>query len=100
MSLAMMLYNCVIKDHLSVLWEKYQIHKKWRNIGELREAAMTEKHMQNEHFYNENCCPLWELQIGASIQIHNQDAYLPSSVGENRENHGDTQKLTVTCVDG
>lgn len=58
----MVLYGCAIKNC-----------KQWREIGQLREAAMDKRLMQNEHLYNEYCLPLWELQICNSVQIQNQD---------------------------
>lgn len=68
-----MLYGRIIKDHLTVLKDKYQTRRKWKGIGELRELAMAKRHMQNEEFYNQHCRPLRELQIEDSVQIYKRD---------------------------
>ena len=77
MSPAVMLYGRMIKDHLPILREKYQIRKQWKEIRVLREDAMAKRHMQNEQFYNKHSCPLWELQVGNFMHIQNQDGYYP-----------------------
>ena len=64
MSLALMLYGRIIKDHLPVLRDKYQTLKQEKEIGELRELAMAKMYMRNEKFYNQRCRPLQEFQIG------------------------------------
>ena len=74
LSLAIRLSSHVIINHLPVLRDKYQIRKQWKEIDDLREAAMTERHMWNEHFHNEHCRLLQELHIGNSVQIQNQDS--------------------------
>lgn len=38
---------------------------------------MTKRHMKNEKCYNTHSCPLWELEIGGSLQIQNQDSPYP-----------------------
>lgn len=77
MSPAMMLYGRVIKDHLPVLRDKYQVRKQWTEIGKLREVAMAKRHMRNEQYYNQHCRPLRELQVGDYVQIQNQDGNHP-----------------------
>ena len=37
---AIMLYGRMIKDHFSVVRDKYQTRKQWKEIRELREVAM------------------------------------------------------------
>ena len=69
---AMMLYGRVIKDHLPILQDKYQIHKRWREISWYRETAMAKRHIINEQNYNIKSRPLQELKIGESVQIQNQ----------------------------
>ena len=61
MSLAIMLYGRIIKDHL-------QTQKQWKGI---REVVMAKRHMWNKQFYKKHCCPLRELQIGDFVQIQN-----------------------------
>ena len=46
---AMMLYGRVIKDHLPILQDKYQIHKRWREISRYRETAMAKGHIGAEN---------------------------------------------------
>ena len=77
MSPAVMLYGRMIKDHLPILWEKYQLQKQWKEIRALREVAMAKRHMQNEQFYNKHSRPLQELQVGNLVHIQNQDGYYP-----------------------
>ena len=69
---AMMLYGRVIKDHLPILQDKYQIHKQWRETSRYRETAMAKRHIRNEKNYNLRSHPLQELKIGESVQIQNQ----------------------------
>ena len=73
MSPAVKLSGRIIKDHLPVLRDKYQTQKHWKEIGELRELAMAQRHKRNEQFSNQHCRPLQELHVGESIQIQNQD---------------------------
>ena len=68
---AIMLYGQIIKDHLPVLWNKYQTWKQRKEIRELREVVMAKRHMQNEQFYNKHSHPLQKLQIGGFVQIQN-----------------------------
>ena len=63
MSPAVMLYGRTIKDHLPIIWEKYQIWKQWKEIGVLREVAIAKRHMQNKQFYNNHSRPLQELHV-------------------------------------
>ena len=70
MSPAIMLYGQIIKDHLLVLWDKYQPQKQWK---EIREVMMAKR--WNEQFYNKHCRPLRELQIGNFVEIQNQDGH-------------------------
>ena len=60
-----------------ILREKYQIHKRWREIRELRERAMAKRHLLNQKHYNIHSHPLQELQVGESEQVQNQEGPLP-----------------------
>ena len=77
LSPAEMLYGRVIRDHLPILREKYQIYKRWRGIRELRERAMAKRHLLNQNHYNIHSHPLRELQVGESVQVQNQEGPLP-----------------------
>ena len=77
LSPAEMLYGRVIRDHLPILREKYQIHKRWREIRELRERAMAKRHLLNQKHYNIHSHPFRELQVGESVQVLNQEGPLP-----------------------
>ena len=77
LSSAEMLYSRVIRDHLPILREKYQIHKRWSEIRELRERAMAKRHQLNQKHYNIHSHPLRELQVGKSVQVQNQERPLP-----------------------
>ena len=70
LSPAEMLYGRVIRDHLPILREKYQIHK-------LRERAVAKRHLLNQKHYNIHNHPLQELQVGESVQVQNQKGPLP-----------------------
>ena len=72
-----MLYGWVIRDHLPIHQEKYLIHKHWKDIIELKERAMAKRHLLNQKHYNIHSHPLWELQIGKSVQVLNQEGPLP-----------------------
>ena len=69
LSPAEMLYGWVIRDHLPILREKYQIHKRWREIRELRERAMAKGHLLNQKHYSLHSHPLQELQVGESVRV-------------------------------
>ena len=77
LSPAEMQYGRVIRDHLPILREKYQIHRHWREIKELRERAMAKRHLLNQKHYNIYSHPLQELQVGKSMQVQNQEGPLP-----------------------
>ena len=77
MSPAMMLYGRVIRDHLPVLRDKYQIRPQWKEIAELRETALARRHMRNKQYYNEHSRPLQELQVGDFVRVQNQDGHYP-----------------------
>ena len=72
-----MLYGRVIRDHLPILHEKYQIHKRWREIRGFRERAMAKRHLLNQKHYNIHSHLLQELQVGESVQVQNQEGPLP-----------------------
>lgn len=77
LSPAEMLYGRTIKDHLPILREKHQIHKRWRETKELRERAMAKRHVLNQRQYNTHSRPLQELQVGESVQVQNQEGPYP-----------------------
>lgn len=70
-------YMVVLSRTTSIKYHKYHIRNQWREIDELREVTIVKRHKWNEHFYNKHCCSLWELQIGDSVQIQNQDGPYP-----------------------
>lgn len=73
MSPADMLYGRTIRDHLPILYKKYQIHRRWREIKELSEMAVVKRYLLNQKQYNMHGRLLRELQVGESVQVQNQD---------------------------
>ena len=73
LSPAEMLYSQAINDHFSILHEKHQIHKHWREMKELRESAMLKRHQLNQKQYYMHSCSLQELQVGELVQVQNQE---------------------------
>ena len=77
LSPAEMLYGREIRDYLPILRDKYQIHKRWRKIRELRERVMAMRHLLNQKHYKIHSHPLRELQVGELVQVQNQEGPLP-----------------------
>ena len=77
------------------LREKYQIHKRWREIRELRERAMAKRHVLNQKHYNIHSHPLRELQVGESVQVQKPRGTTLTAVDENREGCRENEKQAI-----
>lgn len=78
LSPAMCVFGRPTRDTIPILPGKYIPHTMWRETMELREAALSKRHVLNHERWSLNTKRLAELRVGDRVQVQNQVGHHPT----------------------